>query len=94
VLNIGGASAIADGNYILSENQFHLVSGGTANVPRFRGALWVDGGSGAPELRIADYVTNLENVEKSEVAVKFIENGQLFIRKNGVVYDATGAVVK
>ena len=29
-----------------------------------------------------------------ENAVKFIQNGQLFIKRNGVVYSATGAVVK
>ncbi len=97
VLNIGGASNIAAGNYILSGNEFHLVeAGATVNVPRFRGALWSDVVL-APELRIIEAnngATNIENVEGNETAVKFIENGKFFIRKNGVVYDATGAVVK
>ena len=94
ILDIGGASSIDNGNYILSENKFHLVDGGTVDVPRFRGALWVGTGSSAPELRIAENATDIRNIEGNENAVKFIENGKLFIRKNGVVYDATGAVVK
>ena len=38
--------------------------------------------------------TNIENVEGQEKAVKFIENGQIFIRKDGVVYDAMGRVIR
>ena len=38
--------------------------------------------------------TAIQNLEGDETAVKFIENGKLYIRKNGVVYDATGAVVR
>ena len=97
VLNIGGEGNVSDGNYILSENQFCLVSGGSVNVPRFRGALWVDAGGDAPALRVVaaeNGATAIDNIEANETAVKFIENGKLFIRKNGVVYDATGAIVK
>ena len=38
--------------------------------------------------------TNIENVEGQEKAVKFIENGQIYIRKDGVVYDAMGRVIR
>jgi hypothetical protein len=38
--------------------------------------------------------TNIENVEANEAAVKFIENGKLYIKKNGVTYNVVGAVVK
>ena len=38
--------------------------------------------------------TAIVNNTVEEKAVKFIENGQLFIRKNGKTYNATGAVVK
>lgn len=38
--------------------------------------------------------TNIQNVEGAEKAVKFIENGKLFILREGVVYDATGRMVK
>ena len=38
--------------------------------------------------------TNIEELEANETVVKFIKNGQLYIQKNGVVYNAIGAVVK
>ena len=38
--------------------------------------------------------TGIENNAVVEKAVKFIENGQLFIQKNGVVYNAQGEVVR
>ena len=41
-----------------------------------------------------DFPTAIENGEAETKVVKFMENGQLMIRKNGVVYNAQGAVVK
>lgn len=38
--------------------------------------------------------TAVDNAEDGTKAVKFIENGQMFIKKNGVVYNAQGAIVK
>jgi hypothetical protein len=38
--------------------------------------------------------TDIENVEKEPKAHKFIKDNQLFILKNGVLYNATGAVVR
>ena len=38
--------------------------------------------------------TAIENSNVAEKAVKFIENGQLFIEMNGVRYNTTGAVVR
>ena len=38
--------------------------------------------------------TNINNIEYSEEAVKFFQNGKLFINKNGIVYDALGRIVK
>ncbi|MBQ7672203.1 MAG: hypothetical protein IJS49_03910, partial [Paludibacteraceae bacterium] len=38
--------------------------------------------------------TGIENVESQEKAVKFIQNGQIYIQKNGVAYDAMGRVVR
>lgn len=40
-----------------------------------------------------DEVTAVENVESAD-AVKFIENGQILIKKNGVVYNVMGQIVK
>ena len=38
--------------------------------------------------------TNLQNVESNEMAVKFIENGQLLILRDGIVYDALGRAIR
>lgn len=38
--------------------------------------------------------TSIETIEASEKAVKFIENGQMYILRGGIKYDATGRVVK
>lgn len=82
--------------YILSNNQFHLLSGEAyADVPQYKAHLqFVKNQNPAPALRIAENATNIENLGADENAVKFIQNGQLFIKRNGVVYTATGAVVK
>lgn len=86
------------GAYVLSEGQFHLVAeDDAATVKSTRAYLKAVNASLAPALRIVEAgsgATDIQNVEGNEVAVKFIENGKLFIRKNGVVYDVTGAVVK
>ncbi len=55
------------------------------------------GSTEAPSIRIIEAnngATNINNLEGVEEAVKFIENGQLFIKKNGKIYNAVGAVVK
>jgi len=38
--------------------------------------------------------TDIYTVEASETAIKFIQNGKLYILRDGVTYDATGRVVK
>lgn len=38
--------------------------------------------------------TRINHIEGQEQAVRFIRNGQLFIRKNGITYDAIGRVVR
>ena len=42
----------------------------------------------------SDSETGMENTEAAIKSVKVVENGQLFIIKNGVKYNATGAIVK
>ena len=51
----------------------------------------------APTLRIAfeeNNATDIQNIEGSEKAVKFFQNGNLYILRDGVVYDVTGAKVR
>lgn len=82
--------------FILMDNEFHLLAEeATADVAQYKAYIsLVKNPSPAPVLRIIANATNIEGIEGNETAVKFIQNGQLFIRKNGVVYDATGAVVR
>ena len=42
----------------------------------------------------APYPTDIDNTAAEQKAIKLIENGRLFIIKNGVRYDAQGAVVR
>ena len=42
----------------------------------------------------APYPTDIDNTAAEQKAIKLIENGQLFIIKNGVRYNAQGAVVR
>lgn len=55
------------------------------------------------EVKITGTITNetpasdptaLDNTEAAKTAVKFFQNGQLMIEKNGVIYNAQGAIVK
>ncbi|MBR4546963.1 MAG: DUF5123 domain-containing protein [Paludibacteraceae bacterium] len=82
--------------YILHENAFHhLEESAQATVDQYKGYLRIAKNQNAPSIiRIIENATDIQNVEGNETAVKFIENGKLFIKKNGVVYDAVGAVVK
>ena len=91
----------ADENYgyfVLSGNEFHLLTGdATATVNQYKAYIRMaknDIPSTAPALRIIENTTNINNIEAVEDAVKFIQNGKLYIKKNGVVYDAMGATVK
>ncbi len=85
---------------LLNDNMFHqVIAGGEVTITPTHAYLHIEGqeivpNPGAPGIRIIENATNIENIEGNETAVKFIENGKLFIKKNGVVYDATGAVVK
>ena len=82
------------------DDMFHqVIAGGSATITSTRAYLHIAGDElvpnlSAPGIRIIENATNIENIEGNETAVKFIENGKLFIKKNGVVYDAVGAVVK
>lgn len=55
------------------------------------------GGTAPSAIRIideAENTTNIQSVEANESAVKFIKNGQLLIKKNGITYDMTGRMVE
>ena len=87
---------------LMNDNKFHLVStGSTATILPTRAYLHiknVPAQSGAPAaIRIVEEgqdATNLQNLEANEQAVKFIENGQLFILRDGITYDALGRAIR
>ena len=92
-------------NYVLINNggapEFQLIvdgSYGSVSIPAGKAYLALGSNpSGAPALRIIeqeDNATGIQNVEANEKAVKFIENGKLFIQRDGIVYDMTGRVVR
>lgn len=64
------------------------------NVPANKAYL-VLGSYPAPAIHFElDEATDIHAIEANEAVIKFIENGKLFIRKDGVVYDMTGRVVR
>ena len=77
-----------------------VVSGGAAQIANFRAYFDLSSLSPAPlrpgmrVIEIEGDATNITNVENENMPVKFMENGQLYIRHEGVVYDMTGRIVK
>ena len=67
-------------------------------IPYGKAYLDVTSLGAAPSvIRLVDeehHATNIENVEANEKAIKFIENGRILIKKNGIVYDALGRVIR
>ena len=54
-----------------------------------------NGDAGFISMKMNGWPTDIESVQNSEVSVqKVIKNGQLLIEKNGVFYNAQGAIVK
>ena len=75
---------------------FFLVNTGQT-VPAGKAYLTYSGPNAPSMLRIEDEVgviTNIENVEVSDKAVKFIENGQLLIKRDNIVYDTMGRIIR
>ena len=100
VAGTGDAVSGAD-KYVLSiQNEayvFASLSAETVYVPEGKAYLDLTGMNAAPALRIVEgenHATNIEQLDRSEKVVKFIENGNLFFLRDGVVYDATGRVVR
>lgn len=82
--------------YYLASDHFHKATSGTLVADK--AYLKVSGSPLlAPSLRIGfgeENATNLDAIEAVEEGVKFIQNGQLYIKRNGVIYDALGHKVQ
>ena len=85
----------------ITSNEGHALTSLTYN-----GTQMVQTAPGAPisftmpaepvtvEASFGDIATGIDNTDVEVKSVKFFENGQLFIEKNGVIYNAQGAIVK
>ena len=74
---------------------FYVPSAQITTLAPYKAYLIAGTITGAPMIRFEENdATGIQNVKVSEKAVKFIENGKLFIQKDGVVYDMTGRVVR
>ena len=84
---------------LLDDDMFHPGrAGGEVTITPTHAYLRIAGDeivdpTSAP-IRIIENATDINSIEAQEQAVKFIENGQMFIKKNGVVYDAMGRVIR
>lgn len=85
----GGYVQRANSSCTVTENRAYIKW----NDVTERGVL-----SSAPGIRemplAPENATDIQSIEANETAVKFFENGKLLIRKDGVVYDMTGRIVK
>ena len=88
------AGAWLGAGYVLSGNLLYVYEG--ADFPENKAFLEIPS-SGAPRrIRLAfDNATAIDNVEAEAVnAEKFIENGQIFIRRGNEVFNLQGQIVK
>ena len=90
-------TAATEDAYFLVGNEFKKYTG-TEAVPAGKAYLiYTAGGANPAPRRIVmrfNTTTAVENVEAVEKGVKFMENGQIFIRRGENVYNAQGQMVK
>ena len=93
--NVGGTKKY---DYILSDGLFYRADEGTVAVGKAYLHLDSAPAAGAPSiLRIEDEennATTIQNIDDNVKVVKFVENGQLLIKRDGVVYDTMGRIIR
>lgn len=100
----GGTVVKDDNNYVFgwpsadaTDFGFYLVNSTEPVLGAGKAYLHTTGLTPAPSLRILEdenNATGIQNIEDDAEAVKFIKNGQLLIKRDGVVYDAMGRVIR
>ena len=95
---------VDEGNYILYQNQYWLVSGRAAYINNFRAYIKIgEINYTAPSpsrRRVAMAVngeqtaTGMDAINATDAPVKMVINGQLFILRGEKMYDTTGRLVK
>lgn len=78
---------------------FALINATSATVSKGKAYLQLVAGSvSAPSIiRIVDEennATSIDNIQATDEAVKFIQDGKLYIKRDGVTYDALGRIVR
>jgi len=75
---------------------FYLPSNSLVNLAPYKAYLIAPSQpTSAPGIQfVFEGATNINNIEAIDDAVKFIQDGKLYIKKNGVVYDLLGTVVR
>ena len=97
----GTSVAASSDKYVLANGDSGLgfyYLGSALTIPAGKAYLDLTGVDYAPSaIRLIDEesgATNIDAIDATEDAVKFIQNGKLYIKKNGVVYDMLGAIVR
>ena len=102
----GTSSAVLDAStvstaYVLGvvEDLTGFYKKESGEIPVNKAYLIIDGGAAAaPQvIRIVEGengATSIGSIEQTEQTVKFVENGRILIKKNGIVYDTLGRIVK
>ncbi|MBO7546018.1 MAG: InlB B-repeat-containing protein [Paludibacteraceae bacterium] len=104
------SATVDEGNYILykkggdADYQVYTVdASATVTCPQYRAYIDLSGVGEvvtAPGVRIIEIAneennaTNIEDLNDSMKTIKFFENGQVLILRDGVVYDALGRIVR
>ena len=97
-----GATISGAENYVIQNNNVVNVSTNTVNLHANTAYIVLGSVSptlapGRPVLEIPmspNNATNIEAIDASENAVKYIQDGKLYILRDGVTYDAIGRIVK
>ena len=96
ILRPTSAYTIGDQNvFVLKGNALLQYTGNTALAAN-KAYLQLPGTTTAPKRirMVINQTTSVENVEALEAPVKFVENGQIFIRRGNEVYNLQGQMVK
>lgn len=88
-----------DNAYVIStfEDGTKFNKCGSVTIPAHKAYIVIEDAQGSAPIRIEfaeNNTTDIKAIEASEKAVKFFENGKLFILRDGVVYDAMGKMVR
>ena len=102
VAGTGESVAASDVKYVLANQSeaglgFYKITS-AVTVPIGKAYLDLTPVGGAPSMiRLEDEennATDIDAINATEAVVKFIENGQLLIKRDGMVYDALGRIIR